>query len=199
MGIFTAAKEGVWKTFSEEVSGKFIKDKLYGDITVEVVHGPWHIIFDTSEAVREEEGYFITRLRAPIVNPKGFRFKAHREGFMSRLGKIVGLPDIEIGDPTFDSHFILKSNDKEKAVALFSKPDIHNAMIDLKYIHFYIQDSEGHFGLKFSDDEDELVLEMNGIVTDLSTLEKLFHLFAITLDDMVEMGYIEAKEPVSKL
>lgn len=199
MSVFTVAKHEVWRQFSEAVAGKFIQEKLSGDISVEVVHGPWHIILDTSEAGRHEEGFFVTRLRAPIVNPGAFRFKVHKEGFVSRVGKLVGLKDLELGVAEFDKTFILNCPDKEKGLALFGDPAIQAQMLKIKNLHFQIKDSDGLFGPKFSEDEDELSLEMDGIVTDLSRLEDLLHLFAITLDLMVEKGFILPKEPKTQI
>jgi hypothetical protein len=195
MSVFTTAKQEVWRQFSEAVSGKFIEERLTGNISVEVVHEPWHIILDTSEAGRHEEGYYSTLLRAPIVNPDGFRFKVHKEGFMSRIGKVVGANDLDTGEQAFDKAFILKCAQKEKGLVVFQNKEIQNLMMKLKNIHFEIKDSEGAFGPKFSADEDELVLEMNGIITNVAMLEDLLHLFSITLDTLVENGYILAKPP----
>lgn len=195
MSVFTAAKQEVWRKFSEEVSGKFIQEKLTGNISLEVIHGPWHVIFDTSEAGGHEEGFFSTRLRAPIVNPQGFRFKIHQEGFVTRVGKLVGLKDLEIGNAEFDEAFILKCEQKEKGLELFKNPEIQAQMLKMKNVHLEIKDSEGRFGPKFMPDEDELCLEISGIVTELKTLEDLFHLFAITLDVLVDKGFILPKEP----
>lgn len=199
MSVFSVAKHDVWEKFNEEVSGKFIEDRLTGNISIEVVHGPWHIILDTDEAERHEEGYYSTRFRVPIVNPNAFRFKVHKEGFLSRVGHLVGARDIKTGDTDFDEAFVVKSDQSEKAVELFSNQVIKEGMLKNKNIHFEIKDSEGSFGPKFSDDEDELCLEASGIITDIKMLEDLFHLIANTLDTMVEKELILPKEPKTQL
>ena len=47
-------------------------------------------------------------MRAPYINPEGFRFTIYRKGFFSGLGKLLGMQDIEIGDPEFDEAFIIQ-------------------------------------------------------------------------------------------
>lgn len=195
MSVFSAAKQEVWKKFSDEVSGKFIEEKLTGNISVEVIHGPWHIIMDTSEAGRHEEGYYSTRLRVPIVNPQAFRFKAHKEGFLSRVGRLIGARDFKTGNAAFDEVFMVQCSHPDKGAELFGNQVIQEGMLKHKNIHFAIKDSEGVFGPKFSEDEDELCLEMNGIITNLEVLEDLFHLLANTLDTLVEKEFILPKEP----
>ena len=65
-----------------------------------------------------------TRMRAPYVNPEGFRFTIYRKGVFSDLGKLLGMQDIEVGDPDFDEAFIIKGNDESKVRDLFAdRPD----------------------------------------------------------------------------
>lgn len=199
MSIFSIAKHDVWQKFSSEISGKFIEEKLTGNIAIEVVHGPWHIILDTDEGGRHEEGYYSTRFRVPIVNPNGFRFKLHKEGFLSRVGHLVGARDFKTGDAELDEAFVIKCDHAEKAQELFKSKVIREGLLKHKNIHFEIKDSEGSFGPKFSDDEDELCLEVSGIITNLDILEDLFHLLANTLDTMVEKELILPKEPKTQL
>lgn len=199
MSVFSVAKHDVWQKFSDEISGKFIEEKLTGNIAIEVVHGPWHIILDTDEGGRHEEGYYSTRFRVPIVNPNGFRFKLHKEGFLSRMGHLVGARDYKTGDVEIDESFVIKCEQGDKAQELFKSKVVKEGLLKHKNIHFEIKDSEGAFGPKFSEDEDELCLEASGIITNLEMLEDLFHLLANTLDTMVEKELILPKEPKTQL
>ena len=42
-----------------------------------------------------------TSVRAPYVSKDGFWFRVYRKGFFSGLGKLLGMQDIEVGDPEF--------------------------------------------------------------------------------------------------
>ena len=59
-------------------------------------------------------------MRAPYVNPEGFRFTIYRKGILSELGKLFGMQDIEIGDPEFDEAFIIKGTDEARVQNLFA-------------------------------------------------------------------------------
>ena len=61
-------------------------------------------------------------MRAPYVNPEGFRFTIYRKGIFSELGKLLGMQDIEVGDPEFDEAFIIKGNDEFKVRESLRRP-----------------------------------------------------------------------------
>ena len=61
-------------------------------------------------------------MRAPYVNPEGFRFTIYRKGFFSDLGKLLGMQDIEVGDPEFDEAFIIKGNDEDRVRDALLRP-----------------------------------------------------------------------------
>lgn len=52
-----------------------------------------------------------TAFKLKTTNRYSYTFKIYKEGFFSKLGKGLGLQDIQVDDPEFDKSFILKSND----------------------------------------------------------------------------------------
>ena len=51
-------------------------------------------------------------MRAPYVNPDGFRFTIYRQGVFSDIGKWLGMQDVTVGCPEFDEAFIIKGNNE---------------------------------------------------------------------------------------
>ena len=59
-------------------------------------------------------------MRAPYINSEGFRFTIYRKGIFSGLGKMLGMQDIEVGDPEFDEAFIIQGNNEPRVQHLFA-------------------------------------------------------------------------------
>ena len=112
-----------------------------------------------------------TRMRAPYVNPEGFRFTIYRKGFFSDLGKLLGMQDIEVGDPEFDEAFIIKGNDEDRVRVLFANPKIRQMIQDQPKIRLEVKDSEGWFGPKFPENVDELHFQVVGVIKDVERLK----------------------------
>ena len=183
--LFGASAEEVWKALALEIDARFEKGGWWksGRVVAEV--GPWEVTLDTLH--RDKVVY--TRLRAPFVNPDGFRFRIHRRHMFSGLAEMLGLQDIEIKiDPKFDHDFIVRSDDAAKVRRLLSNERIRRLIDWQPAIHFAVKDDEGWFGTKFPEGVDELYFERCGVMKDPELLHGLFDLFAATLQELCIMG-----------
>jgi hypothetical protein len=135
-----------------------------------------------------------TRMRAPYVNPEGFRFTVYRKGFFSDLGKLLGMQDIEIGDAEFDEAFIIKGNDEIRVRDLFANAKIRQLFLAQPKIRLTVKNSEGWFGPKFPQDADELHFQVVGVIKDVDRLKSLFDLFVIVLDQLCRIGSAHKEE-----
>ena len=151
---------------------------------------PRHLTVDP-----EELHVTYTRMRAPYINPEGFRFTIYRKNLFSDLGKLLGMQDIEVGDPEFDEAFIIKGNDESKVRDLFANPKIRQMIQDQPKIRLGVKDSEGWFGPKFPEDVDELYFQVVGVIKDVERLKALFDLFAAVLDQLCRIGSAYKQEP----
>jgi hypothetical protein len=137
----------------------------------------------------------VTRLRAPYINPEAFRFTIYRKSVFSDLGRLLGMQDIEVGDPDFDESFIIKGNDESKVRELFANPEIRQMIQDQPKIRLDVKDSEGWFGPTFPDDVDELHFQVVGLIKDVERLKSLFDLFAAVLDQLCKIGSAYKQRP----
>ena len=144
---------------------------------------------------RRQEPVTYTRMRAPYINPEGFRFTIYRKNLFSDLGKFLGMQDIEVGDPEFDEAFIIKGNDESKVRDLFANSKIRQMIQDQPKIRLEVKDSEGWFGPKFPEDVDELSFQVVGVIKDVERLKALFDLFAAVLDQLCRIGSAYKQEP----
>jgi hypothetical protein len=99
-------------------------------------------------------------MRAPYINPEGFRFTIYRKGLFSELSKFLGKQDIEVGDPEFDEAFIIKGNDESKVRDLFANPKIRQIIQVQPEFRLCVKDSAGWFGPKFPKNVDELFFQV---------------------------------------
>ena len=88
-----------------------------------------------------QESITYTRMRAPYINPEGFRFTIYRKSIFSDLGKFLGMQDIEVSDPDFDEAFIIKGNDDSKVQSLFSDSTIRQMIQAQPGIRLEVKDT----------------------------------------------------------
>jgi hypothetical protein len=195
MGWFGPNKDEVWRQFCQEIGAEFVEGGFWKGNKVQARAGPWTITLDTHTESSGEAPATYTRLRAPFVNPGGFRFTIYRTGLFSNLGKLLGMQDIEIGDPEFDQAFIIQGNDDFKVISLFGQPEIRKLIAERPQIRLDVIDSEGWIGPSFPDDTDELHFQVVGVITDIGRLKALFDLFGAVLDQLWRIGSAAKQEP----
>jgi hypothetical protein len=196
MGWFGPSKDEVWRQLTEEIGAEFVERGFWkGGSKVQAQVGPWTVTLDTYTDSSGESSTTYTRMRAPYVNPEGFRFTIYRKGFFSDLGKLLGMQDIEVGEPEFDEAFIIKGNDEDRVRVLFSDSTIRQLILDQSQIRLEVKDSEGWFGPKLPEDVDELHFQVVGIIKDVDRLKSLFDLFAAVLHQLCKIGSAYKQEP----
>jgi hypothetical protein len=185
---FGPSRKELWRQLSEQMGARFDEGGFMRGDKVHVTHGEWTLTLDTEVVSTGKVTVVYTRLRAPYVNPDGFRFTIYRRGFFSEVAKFFGMQDLEIGDEAFDHDFILKANDETKIRELLSRPHLRGLLQSQKEVLLTVKDNEGWFGPNFPEDADELRFTVIGVIKDLPRLVSLFELFAVTLDELCRIG-----------
>ena len=186
--LFGPSKKEIWRQLSEEMNARFVEGGAWKADKVQATHGEWTVTLDTYTVSTGKTVIIFTRMRAPYVNPDGFRFTIYRRGLFSGVGKLLGMQDVEVGYEEFDEDFIIKGSDEGKLRQLFANEKIRGLISGQKDINFSVKDDEGWFGPKFPDGVDELSFVVTGVIKDVERLKQLYELFSTTLDELCRMG-----------
>ena len=194
--LFGPSKDEIWRQLCEQIGGDFVEGGFWAGSKVEVHHMQWMVTLDTYTVSHGQHGSTTyTRIRAPYVNKDGLRFTIYRKGFFSELGKLLGMQDVEIGEPEFDDAFIIKGNSEEKLRKLFANPRIRQLLERQPSIHLSVQHESGVFKAKFPEGVDELYFREAGIIKDIDRLKALYDLFAEVLDHLCKIGSAYEDDP----
>ncbi|APW59150.1 DUF3137 domain-containing protein [Paludisphaera borealis] len=200
MGWFGPSQDEVWGRLSEEIGAQFMPGGFWKRAKVQKRVDQWTILLDTFTRQHGQHHHVVyTRLRAPFVNPDGFRFTVYRAGFLSGLGKYLGMQDVEIGDPEFDDAFVVKGNDESRLVDLFADPKLRELLASLPRMRVEVKDSEGWFGPSFPPDADELYFTTRGVLKDLDQLKGCFAVFSALLHRLCVIGAAHKYDPGVRL
>lgn len=199
MGFFGPSRKEIWQKLSQEMDARYVKGGWAKGDKVEVSHGPWTLTLDTYAVSTGHSTVIFTRMRAPFVNPTGFRFTVYRRSIFTGLGRIFGMQDIEVGHSPFDDDFVVKATDESRIRALLGSDKIRSLIEQQKSIKFTVKDDEGYFGSKFPEGVDELLFAVAGVIKDTDRLKHLYELFAETLDELARMGVAIERPPDVKL
>jgi hypothetical protein len=197
--LFGPSKEEIWRKLCAETGAHYAQDGFWKGEKVMATHGQWTIVLDTYAVSTGKVTVVFTQLRAPYINPDGFRFSIYRRGFFRDIAKSLGMQDVEVGYPDFDRDFIIKGKDAGKLRALFGNERIRELISAQPEIHFEVKDNHRGWGSAYPPDVDELRFHVGGVIKDVERLKLLFELFAETLDQLCRIGSAYEEAPKVQL
>ena len=95
----------------------------------------------------------------------GFRMEVYPEGFFNRIGKFLGMQDVEIGSYAFDRDYIITSNDHNLLVETRT-PQVQATINSLRTL-------SGNGQVYVTIRNYELLVKKLGLIDDLATLHRL--------------------------
>jgi hypothetical protein len=98
------------------------------------------------------------------------------------------MQDVQVGHADFDRDFVIKGNDEARLRALLADPEIRRLLAAQPRVHFTVEDDGGEFRAPDTPDTDALAFHVAGVLEDVERLERLFELFAATLDRLCVLG-----------
>lgn len=193
--IFGPSKEEVWTQLCNEIGGEFINGGFWKGDKVTARTGEWTIILDTYTVSTGKSSSTYTRMRAPYINPDGFRFKIYNTNIFLNIGKFLGMQDINIGVENFDDRFIIRANNEDKVRQLLANGNIRSLLELQPYVYFEVKDDEGIFGHTFPEGVDELYFQAAGVIRDVERLKNLYNLFSEVLNQLCNIGSAYKNDP----
>jgi hypothetical protein len=178
MRKFSGASEtDIWQQIGQDMVQK-------GDIleyTAEIDQQGKRVFFDIDIDLGGgfESGFETTTFAAPVLNNTPLRFHVHPQDWVNEIGKILGLEDVELGYPEFDSAYIIKTNQAETLKALFADATLRNTL--LKFDKTDLSLGPYH---KESDSEITLSLNLDIAVTNPTDLQEIYHLMISILNEL---------------
>lgn len=194
-GLFGTSQEEVWRQLCAETGAELVKGGFWKGDKVVIRVKDWTVTLDCYVVSAGNSRQTFTRLRAPYVNPEGFRFLVYRKTLFSALGKYLGMQDVDVGFPQFDENFVIKGNDEAKLRSLFANEHLRELLSVQPSAYLQVKDDEGYFGAEFPEGVDELHFQARGMIKDVERLKSLYKLFAVTLTQLCRIGSAYENDP----
>ena len=198
--LFGPPKEEAWKQLCAEMRADFIDGGFWKGDKVELrVADAWTVTLDVFSVLHGKRRQKYTRLRVPFVSLDDLRFLIYRKGLFAGLGKMLGVQDIEVGEPVFDEAFVIQGNNEAKVRALFANPEIQSLLEDQPEVRFELRDNQGRFWETLPESVDVLQFQVKGVLKDVNQLKGLFYLFIEVLQELYLQGTVSRLDTGVKL
>ncbi|WP_201984022.1 hypothetical protein [Hymenobacter rubidus] len=129
-----------------------------------------------------ESGSESTTMTARLPRPVPLRFALHEQDWVHELGKLLGLTDIELGDPEIDAAFIITTNEPATLHDLLADPDLRHTLLRYRDLRLVLKPTG-------SAPDEEAVLEFSKdtALTDPAQLQDVYHLLLTLLQKLAPL------------
>lgn len=118
-----------------------------------------------------EGGYELTTFSAVVPGKPTFHFALHEQDWVHELGKLLGLTDVELGDPDLDAAFIITTNDAVALRMLLSESVVRATLLKYRELRLTLaptsHEPEAEVQLTFTKEE--------GLI-DPAQLREIYHM-----------------------
>jgi hypothetical protein len=124
-----------------------------------------------------------TRIVIFVNNQSHFYLALYEESVFSKIGKLFGAQDIQIGDEEIDRRFMIKGQPESVIVSLIATSGLHQKLLKARSLNLEM-------------DGRELYFEEQGVEMDVNYLRFLFDLLSDMAEAIERAGGIMPASPV---
>jgi hypothetical protein len=136
------------------------------------------LLLDTTMRRGYKHWIYYTRIRLSVSNPANVHLELREKNISTKVGKVLGADDIELGDQGLDERFAIKSQSAELVTVLLASTDICARLLRTERICLLkVLDGEVH-------------LEQRGINYDTESLQNLVDLLSDLAEAIEREAYL---------
>ncbi|CAM2010367.1 hypothetical protein [Acanthopleuribacter pedis] len=169
-GLFWRQEERLlWERVGNRLGARQVKPWFYRGPTLIHEYRHWEIML--SLGFRRVGQKKVTRVGVRVLNPDGLHMRLFPENLLVRLGKMVGMQDIQVGHAPFDDTYLIQSNQPKQVKALLSDPQLQQAVLALSRVQLCVKPKQRlFFGLIPTRNKGEITLDWGRLIKSEETL-----------------------------
>ncbi|MFH2007086.1 MAG: hypothetical protein ABI333_10915 [bacterium] len=176
----------LWDQIAKELEGDFLETKEWVSSRLVATDGEWRVALDYHQHPGYRSTAIYTRFHAPYMSENPFRFRLRYEHFEHKLGKLVGLQDIEVGDKKFDKTFLIQSNQTNRFTTILNRKRLRELLQAEPHVRLLLHDDLGFWGEHYDKPTRDVSIELHGRIKDVERLKRLYDTLAEVMTGLCE-------------
>lgn len=179
----------------QQVAADLAQQSELFDYTAEMVQAGYHmrLAIEIDLGGGFEGGFETTAFTALVPTNTPLRFALHEQDWVHEIGKLLGLTDIELGDPELDAAFIITTNGADALRALLLlDPDLRQTLLRHTNARLTLAPAS-----ESPDSEVYLMFTKDAAIIDPTELRAVYHLMISLLQKIAPLSTPAPDAPVS--
>jgi hypothetical protein len=130
-----------WSDFAERIGANYDSGgSWFGRPTVTGVYQHHQFKLDSFTRRSGKSSTTYTRITVYLNNRTPFTLTIYQEGLFSKIGKAMGMKDIQIGDEEIDQRYVIKGEPETEVLRVLSSLGMRQRLLEAPYLHIDIKD-----------------------------------------------------------
>ncbi len=171
------SRRRAWEELAARLGLTFTPGNWIGrGMSVSGTYRSQHITLDKFTRRTGKNSTTYTRVVLFLKQPAQIELVIYTEGLFSKIGKLLGMKDIQTGDEAIDQRYIIKGQPENSIASLLASYDLRQKLVEAPALHIKVQGQEIYY-------------EKRGFIRDENNLVALFDLITSLASGIDRLGY----------
>ena len=128
-------RQQAWSELAVRTSLTFEPGALFSPMRVTGTYRGRPLALDTYTRSSGKSSTTYTRIRMSVNNPSALSLAIYDENVLSKLGKVLGMQDIQVGDDELDRRFTFKGRPEPVLASLLTSAGLRQKLLEARSVH----------------------------------------------------------------
>jgi hypothetical protein len=162
------ARRQVWSELAARTGLTFEPGTLFSPMRIKGNYRGHPLTLDTFTRSSGKSSTTYTRIRLTVNNPSALSLAIYDENVLNKLGKALGMQDIQTGDEELDRRFIIKGQPEPVIANLFTSIGLRQKLLEARSLHVEVKGRELHFEQRGAESNADYIQFLFDLLSDLA-------------------------------
>jgi hypothetical protein len=163
------ARRQAWRELARQAGLSFIPgDLLLKGPRVQGTYRGHDLTLETFSQSSGRGSATHTRISVATRNPVDLRLSLNDEGRFDKIGKVLGVQDIQLGDEAMDRRFIIKGMPESRVAALLAGPVLRQQLLETRSLNIEVEGTQVVYELLWVELDSGYLLSLFGLLAGLA-------------------------------
>jgi hypothetical protein len=139
------ARQQAWSELAARTGLTFEPGGLFSPMRITGTYRGHPLTLDTFTRRSGKNSTTYTRIMLSVNNPSALTLAIYDENVLSKVGKALGMQDIQVGDDELDRRFTIKGQPEPVIAGLLTSIGLRQKLLEARSLHVDVKDRELHF------------------------------------------------------
>jgi len=139
------ARQQAWSELAGRTGLTFEPGGIFSPMVVTGTYRGHNLTLDTFTRSSGKSSTTYTRIRLTVENPSALSLAIYDENVFSKIGKALGMQDVQVGDEDLDRRFIIRGQPEHVIASLLTSSSLRQKLPEARSVHVEVKGQELRF------------------------------------------------------